>query len=392
MGQRPRKISHLVEKIGKCPAQYGKKDLGGNAKTPAPISSPVRNITVSGKLNFFFLLFISCDYSFNIFKLILKTTILDIRAAAILDRYVTNSVREYEIEREREKEKKKKEKRKRKERKMRYDINKNESCLDTSETREAAFSEHGNGGRQGALEREVLEDFLNRYQRSISIMVKKKILSCVYMWEPDTCMGEYFMHLSTSVMCIVWCQILDIIPILCVLSLRHKNSNAKKVVLTILSIDYQDLVVAHASEDHPNRRYIGYEMSYRSIWNVWNEPWRAEIKTITKSVTRGSRATDVSRTHHLQVNSKLPAQKILLTSSKNKRQLMQLIVDDFVQDKKFHEDNTQHHKLVVTGADPMPIKISEGGVVISRADLSTSHEEADNVIVQQVLSCAAENT
>jgi len=111
----------------------------------------------------------------------------------------------------------------------------------------------------------------------------------------------------------------------------------------------------------------------------------------TKSVTRGSRATGVSRAHHLQVNSKLPAQKILLTSSKNKKQLMQLIVDDFVQDKKFHEDNTQHHKLVVTGADPVPIEISEGGVVISRADLSTSHEEADNVIVQQVLSCAAEN-
>ncbi|KAG1683284.1 Poly [ADP-ribose] polymerase 4 [Nymphon striatum] len=111
----------------------------------------------------------------------------------------------------------------------------------------------------------------------------------------------------------------------------------------------------------------------------------------TKSVTRGSRATGVSRAHHLQVNSKLPAQKILLTSSKNKKQLMQLIVDDFVQDKKFHEDNTQHYKLVVTGADPVPIEISEGGVVISRADLSTSHEEADNVIVQQVLSCAAEN-
>ncbi|KAG1677170.1 hypothetical protein GQR58_013974 [Nymphon striatum] len=111
----------------------------------------------------------------------------------------------------------------------------------------------------------------------------------------------------------------------------------------------------------------------------------------TNSVTRGSRATGVSRAHHLQVNSKLPAQKILLTSSKNKKQLMQLIVDDFVHDKKFHEDNTQHHKLVVTGADPVPIEISEGGVVISRADLSTSHEEADNVIIQQVLSCAAEN-
>ena len=52
---------------------------------------------------------------------------------------------------------------------------------------------------------------------------------------------------------------------------------------------------------------------------------------------------------------------------------MQLIVDDLFQDKKFHEDNTRHHKLVVTGADPVPI---EGGVVISRADLATSHEEA----------------
>ena len=93
----------------------------------------------------------------------------------------------------------------------------------------------------------------------------------------------------------------------------------------------------------------------------------------------------------MQVNSKLPAQKILLASSKNKKQLVQLIVDDLVLDKRFPEDSTRHHKLVVTGADPVPIEISEDGVVISRADLATSHEEADNVIVQKVLSCAAEN-
>jgi hypothetical protein len=55
----------------------------------------------------------------------------------------------------------------------------------------------------------------------------------------------------------------------------------------------------------------------------------------TKSVTRGSRANGVSRVHHLQVNSKLPAQKILLASSKNKKQLMQLIDDHLVQDKKY---------------------------------------------------------
>lgn len=38
----------------------------------------------------------------------------------------------------------------------------------------------------------------------------------------------------------------------------------------------------------------------------------------TKSVTRGSRATGVSTVHHLKVNSKLPAQIILLASSKTR--------------------------------------------------------------------------
>ena len=84
-----------------------------------------------------------------------------------------------------------------------------------------------------------------------------------------------------------------------------------------------------------------------------------------KSVGRGTRETWVNRVHHLQFNSKLPAQKILIASSKNKKQLMQLIVKDLVRDKKFREDNTRHAML--------------------------SHEEADNIIVQQVLSCAAEN-
>jgi hypothetical protein len=39
---------------------------------------------------------------------------------------------------------------------------------------------------------------------------------------------------------------------------------------------------------------------------------------------------------------------------------------------------------VVTGADPVPIQINQGGIVISRPDLATSHEETDNIIVQQV--------
>ena len=70
---------------------------------------------------------------------------------------------------------------------------------------------------------------------------------------------------------------------------------------------------------------------------------------------------------------------------------MQLIVDDLVQDKTFQKEHTQNHKLVVTGADPVPVEISHDGIIIQRTDLSTSHEEADIIIIQQVLSCAEEN-
>ena len=64
-----------------------------------------------------------------------------------------------------------------------------------------------------------------------------------------------------------------------------------------------------------------------------------------------------------------------------------------IEDESFHE-YTQSHKLIVIGEDAAPFEISHGGVVIRRADLSTSHachEEADNIIVQQVMLSARNN-
>lgn len=97
----------------------------------------------------------------------------------------------------------------------------------------------------------------------------------------------------------------------------------------------------------------------------------------TKSVTRSARATGVSRVHELQLNTKLPPQKTVLTVTENKKQLINLIVKLLIEDKSFHK-YTQSHKLIVFGEDAAPFDISHGGVVIRRADLSTSHEEADN--------------
>ncbi len=58
----------------------------------------------------------------------------------------------------------------------------------------------------------------------------------------------------------------------------------------------------------------------------------------------------------------------------------------------FHQVHTQKHKLVITGQDKTPIEISNGGTVIYRRDLDTVQEEADTILVQQMLRVAKETT
>ena len=47
-------------------------------------------------------------------------------------------------------------------------------------------------------------------------------------------------------------------------------------------------------------------------------------------------------------------------------------------------------KLVLTGNYPFPIHINQG-VVFARDDMTVAHEEADTMIIQQVVSVGAAN-
>ncbi|EDO33135.1 predicted protein [Nematostella vectensis] len=67
---------------------------------------------------------------------------------------------------------------------------------------------------------------------------------------------------------------------------------------------------------------------------------------------------------------------------------MSIIRRSVIRDVLFHA-HTATHKLVITG-DDVPTEIHQG-VVISRDDIATSHEEADNFIVQQAIMCAKEH-
>ena len=111
----------------------------------------------------------------------------------------------------------------------------------------------------------------------------------------------------------------------------------------------------------------------------------------TKSVTRDTRTCEASWVYQLTENTPLPSQNAVLTVSPNKKQLMFIICNNIINDEAFHIQHTMGNKLVITGSDDVPTEIHKG-LVIAWRDIATSHEEADNIIVQQAIMCAKEQS
>ena len=111
----------------------------------------------------------------------------------------------------------------------------------------------------------------------------------------------------------------------------------------------------------------------------------------TKTVTRQARECEASRPYQLTERMPLPSQKGILTVTSNKQQLTKIICNNIVNDGSFIARHTSNHKLVITGHNDAPTEIFKG-VIIERHDISTTHEEADNIIVQQAIMCAKETS
>ena len=101
-----------------------------------------------------------------------------------------------------------------------------------------------------------------------------------------------------------------------------------------------------------------------------------------KSVTREARnVTQSSKQVKLVLNGPLPPKNVVLTNKNNKKQLIRFLVDALI---KMQLPNS-NKKLLVTGPDPVPIEVRIDGLK-RREDLKTFHEEADTIIVSQMLS------
>ncbi len=51
-------------------------------------------------------------------------------------------------------------------------------------------------------------------------------------------------------------------------------------------------------------------------------------------------------------------------------------------------DGGYQSRLTITGQEESPVEIAQGGLVIRREDLKTTHEEADTIIVAQAIYTA----
>ena len=101
-----------------------------------------------------------------------------------------------------------------------------------------------------------------------------------------------------------------------------------------------------------------------------------------KSDTRRQRVEAFKRTHHLGINTPLPAKEICMSSTKTKENLIEIIASTLLE--RFTKKKIQH-KLIVTSKDVYPEETHQG-IRTKRQDLKTHFDEADYIIPQQVNS------
>ena len=96
----------------------------------------------------------------------------------------------------------------------------------------------------------------------------------------------------------------------------------------------------------------------------------------TNESTRHGRDKGASREYTLRNTTRLPPQKVMLTVTRNKVPLIDLMCENMA----LHKDYSSQHKLVLTGSHPVQVEINRG-VIIKHQDMKTT-QEADTMIVQ----------
>ena len=107
----------------------------------------------------------------------------------------------------------------------------------------------------------------------------------------------------------------------------------------------------------------------------------------TKSLTRTGRGKSVSRIHQLTGLSPLPPKTVVLSNNHSKLHLIDLICNQLLL---ISSSRKSQFSLALTGSADTPMEVNDG-LIIERKDLTTTHEEADMIMVQQAHKSALDS-
>ena len=110
------------------------------------------------------------------------------------------------------------------------------------------------------------------------------------------------------------------------------------------------------------------------------------LKYSIKGATRQQRKGNLSNNHILSIDAPLPTREVVMTSSRNKVQIIDIVSQYIVEMLSI---NRFKKKFVVTFSEPTPIQV-EDGIITPRKDLESTHEEADVNMIMQCMKCAEE--
>ena len=133
-------------------------------------------------------------------------------------------------------------------------------------------------------------------------------------------------------------------------------------------------------------QYVCCLMNTNDVYLTFDWYRDESIKGQTRLSREGKGST--GQHHVLTETTPLPAQKVILTVTKYKAQLIHLVCTYI---RNHHHRLPSDKKLLLTTDDPVPYEVTQN-VIIKRCDMRITHEEADTIMVNHVVQLANAGT
>ena len=129
---------------------------------------------------------------------------------------------------------------------------------------------------------------------------------------------------------------------------------------------------------HNFASYLSTKTRKCDIYLVFDRYFSYSIKDGARLARAGQHA---SRRHKLTLQTPLPPQKVVLTVTENKIQLLDIICQQLVE--IYQAEHVQDaHRLVITGKKVVPVEVFKG-IAIYRDDLKIDHRSTDARVSHQ---------